>query len=129
MNFRLKTSKATADRLKQLQDTTRLTPNILARFAVCLALKESGPILANVRDTGGVEFNRNTLTGSYDYVFKVLIAQHQQRSISDEEFFPGLFNAYLERGVQLLLNEYTYAGNYEKFIANLLAKVPGVSAS
>jgi DNA sulfur modification protein DndE len=127
MNFRLKTSKKTAQILKQLQDSTRLTPNILARYAVVLSLKETNRILPIVEDTnGGLEFNRNTLTGSYDYVFKVLIAHYEQREITDEEYFPDLFNAHLERGSMLLLNEYTYAGNYEKMLTNLLSQVPGV---
>lgn len=126
MNFRLKTSKATAERLKQLQDTTRLTPNILARYAVILSLKEQQPILNTVKDVSGLEFPRNVLTGPYDYLFKVLIAQHENRDITDEEYFPGLFNNHLERGCILLQNEYNYAGNFEKMITNLLFKVPEV---
>lgn len=126
MNFRLKTSKATAERLKALQDSTRLTPNILARYAVILSLKEQQPIIKNVKDVSGTDFLRNVLTGSYDYIFKVLIAQHEKREITDEEYFPGLFNNHLERGCILLQNEYNYAGNYEKMITNLLSKVPEV---
>ncbi|MCZ8519863.1 DndE family protein [Paenibacillus caseinilyticus] len=126
MNFRLKTSKATAERLKFLQDSTRLTPNIIARYAVILSLKERQPILKTVKDVSGTDFLRNVLTGPYDYLFKVLIAQHENREITDEEYFPGLFNNHLERGCILLQNEYNYAGNYEKLITNLIFKVPEV---
>lgn len=125
MNFRLKTSKSTADRLKQLQTNTGLTPNILARIAVSLSLRETQPISPIVRDISGLEFNRNTLTGSFDYVFKALIAQYENREISDEDYFPGLLNAHIERGTRLLENEYNYAGNYPKLISNLLERVPG----
>jgi len=127
MNFRLNTSKATAERLKNLQATTRLTPNILARYAVILSLKEPQPILTTVKDKSGLEIPRNVLTGPYDYLFKVLIAQHENREITDEEYFPGLFNNHLERGSILLQNEYNYAGNYEKMVINLLAKIPEVN--
>ena len=123
MNFRLRTSKKTAEQLKTLQSSTGLTPNLLARFAVCLSLRDAQPISQLVKDVSGIEFNRTTLTGQYDYVFKALITQHAEREISDNEFFPDLFNAHLERGVRLLANEYNYAGNYEKMITNLLAKV------
>lgn len=126
MNFRLNTSKATGERLKSLQDSTRLTPNILARYAVILSLKERQPVLKTVKDRSGLELPRNVLTGPYDYLFKVLIAQHEQREIADEEYFPDLFNAHLERGTVLLQNEYNYAGNYEKMITNFLLKVPEV---
>lgn len=127
MQFRLKTSKAAADRLKDLQNATGLTPNILARFAVTLSLKEPQPVSPIVKDVSGLEFNRNTLTGSYDFVFKALITQREKREISDEEYFPVLFNAHLERGCKLLENEYQYAGNSTKLITNLLDKIPGGS--
>ena len=120
MNFRLKTSKSTADKLKQLNSSTGLTPNILARYAVCLSIRDPEPITKMVKDVGGIEFNRNTLTGEYDFVFKALIAQHENRSVSDEEFFPQLFNAHLERGTRILASEYSYAGNPEKLILNLI---------
>lgn len=123
MNFRLKTSRATADRLKQLQTTTGFTPNILSRIAVALSLREKQPVSKVVKDVSGIEFNRNTLTGSYDYVFKALITQHEQRHITDDEYFPDLFNAHLERGIRLLINEYDYAGNHEKLITNLVGKM------
>ena len=123
MNFRLKTSKGTADRLKQLQGSTGLAPNILARIAVGLSLKDKNLTGDPVKDTNtGLEFNRNTLTGQYDYVFKALITQHAKRAVSDDEYFPDLFNAHLERGTRLLANEYLYAGNYEKLINHLLSQ-------
>lgn len=120
MNFRLKTSKATAEKLKVLNASTGLTPNILARYAVCLSIRDPQPISKLVKDVGGIEFNRNTLTGEYDFIFKALTAQHQKQSITDEEFFPDLFNAHLERGIRRLASEYNYAGNTEKLILNLI---------
>ncbi|MBB5172440.1 DNA sulfur modification protein DndE [Texcoconibacillus texcoconensis] len=122
MNFRLKTTQYTAEKLKQLHTSTNLTPNILARLAVSLSLKEEHPVSTQEMDTNGIEFNRNTLTGKYDYVFKALIAQHCQREISDDEYFPGLFNAHLERGIRYLANEYQYAGNSEKFLKYILSE-------
>ncbi|MFP4978256.1 DNA sulfur modification protein DndE [Paenibacillus sp. CN-4] len=126
MNFRLRTSKKTAEKLKNLQDKTRMTPNILSRYAVVLSLRNPEAVINFVRDTSGLEFNRTTLTGAYDFLFKSLIAQHTQREITDEEYFPDLFNAHLERGISLLENEYDYAGNQEKMIINLMTKMPGV---
>lgn len=119
MNFRLKTSKYVADTLKQLQAATNLKPNVLARLGVGLSLRISSPLSEEVTDSQGLEFNRNTLTGEHDYIYKALIAQYSQRQISDEEYFPDLFNAHLERGIRLLYNEYKHAGNYEKLITNL----------
>lgn len=126
MQFRLRTSKATAERLKLLQNTTGLTPNILSRIAVSLSLRESNVLtFAGIKDQGGLEFNRNTLTGANDYIFKALITQYAGREITDEEYFPDLFYAHLERGSKLLENEYLYAGNYQKLIFNLVEKTRG----
>jgi DNA sulfur modification protein DndE len=122
MNFRLKTSKYVADRLKQLQSATNLTPNILARLAVSLSIKETTSLSKMTPDSNGLEFNRHTLTGEFDSIYKALIAQKENREITDEEYFPTLFNLHLERGIRLLTNEYQYAGNFEKFITNLFLK-------
>lgn len=119
MQYRIKTSKATQDILKELQNATHLTPNILARLGISLSLLLDESIEDYESDSNGLEFNRNTLTGSYDFVYKALISQKLGRKISDEEFFPYLIKKHMDRGVGLLNNEYKYAGNYEKFIKSL----------
>ncbi|EMT46438.1 DndE family protein [Anoxybacillus flavithermus] len=119
MQFRLKTSKETMDILKQMQINTNLTPNILARLAISLSLLLEESIEQFDSDTNGLEFNRNTLTGTYDFAYKAIIAQQLGRAITDEEYFPTLIKKHLDRGAKLLENEYKYAGNYEKFIRSL----------
>ncbi|MGG3158439.1 DNA sulfur modification protein DndE [Priestia megaterium] len=119
MNFRLKTSKETGERLVSLQATTSLTWNILSRLALALSLRD--PSMPNlVENKSGVDINRNAMTGEHDYIYKALIRQHAQRNVSDEEYFPDLFNAHLERGIVLLENEYKHARNYDKLLLNLL---------
>ncbi|WP_099353730.1 DNA sulfur modification protein DndE [Fredinandcohnia onubensis] len=119
MNFRLKTSKQTGEILVSLQAATGLTWNVLSRIAVSLSLKD--PTLPELVDNkSGVDIHRNAMTGENDYIFKALIRQHAKRHVPDEEYFPDLFNAHLERGIELLENEYKHAGNYEKLLQNLL---------
>ncbi|MEH6908878.1 DNA sulfur modification protein DndE [Neobacillus drentensis] len=118
MNFRLKTSKETGEKLVSLQAATSLTWNILSRIAVSISLKDPS-IPELVENKAGVEIHRNAMTGENDYIYKALIRQHANRNISDEEYFPDLFNAHLERGIVLLENEYKHAGNYEKLLLNL----------
>lgn len=119
MNFRLKTSKYTGELLVSLQASTGLTWNILSRIAVALSLND--PSIPNkVENKSGLEIHRNALTGENDYIFKALIKQHSKRNIPDEEYFPELFNAHLERGIKLLDSEYKHAGNYEKLLLNLI---------
>ncbi|WP_085524480.1 DNA sulfur modification protein DndE [Tuberibacillus sp. Marseille-P3662] len=119
MNFRLKTSKHTGERLKTLHSSTNLTPNILARLAVSFSLRlENVP--EDESESSGLEFNRNTLTGEHDYLYKALITQHANREVTDEEYFPSFFKAHLERGITILDNEYRHAGNADRFFQNLL---------
>lgn len=124
MNFTLKTSKYTKETLLQLQASTGITPNILIRYAVALSLKSSSsetavePISKDFSE--GLILNRSTVTGEFDYVFRAMITQAAGKELTDEEYFPGYFNAHLERGIRVLAGEYKSAGNFEKFIRNLL---------
>ncbi|WP_461673167.1 DNA sulfur modification protein DndE [Priestia megaterium] len=121
MSNRLKISKKTSDKLLELQTYTNFTRNILVRLAVGLSLQDpSMPELPNDKAGGGLEIDRSVLTGEYDFIYKTLITQHAQKEISDEDYFPTLFNAHLERGITLLDTEYKHAGNMEKFQTNLL---------
>jgi DNA sulfur modification protein DndE len=120
MYFRLRTSAKTAYDLKYLQSCTNLTPNILARLAIALSLKDPSPVDELKTNNNGLEFNRATLTGSYDIIYKALIAQHCGRRLTDEEYFPNYIKLHLDRGCPMLINEYKYAGNYEKMISNLI---------
>lgn len=121
MNYRLRTSKTVGEELKQFESLLNISPNIIARIAVALSLRNPQPIeVSQESDHSGLEINRSTLTGEYDYLFKCLIAQHYGKSISDEEYFPLLFNAHLERGMQSLKSEYKMAGNSERFFRNLI---------
>lgn len=119
MNFRLKTSKESGEKLVNLQATTGLTWNVLSRIAVALSIND--PTMPElVENKSGVEIHRNAMTGENDYIYKALIRQHAMRNVPDEEYFPDLFNAHLERGISLLDNEYKHAGNYEKLLQNLI---------
>jgi len=120
ISFRLKTTAETADILKALHNATGITPNILSRIAISLSLNIKAITELVESDNKGIEFNRHTLTGEHDMVYKALIKQHYGNDISEKDYFPDLFNAHLARGVKLLEQEYRYAGNYDKLLDILL---------
>jgi DNA sulfur modification protein DndE len=120
VKFQLRTSKFVEMTIMDLYSATKITPNILARIAVSLSISRDPSQPYESSDRSGKEFNRDTLTGEYDYIYKALIAQHAGREITDEEYFPSLFNAHLERGIKLLSNEYKYAKNTENLVRNLI---------
>lgn len=105
--------------LKDLQAKTNLTPNVLARLAIGLSLRDSTVPTQPPSNSLGLEFNRPTLTGEHEILYKVLMCQHAKKNLSDEEFFPHHVRMHLERGVHMLNDEYQFAGNFEKLILNL----------
>ncbi|UJF32657.1 DNA sulfur modification protein DndE [Paenibacillus hexagrammi] len=122
MNFNLRTSKYAAESLRQLHAATSITPNLLIRFAVSLSLRKPEQVEVNTKEhSDGLTLHRSTVTGNYDNVYFALIAQHCRREITDTEYFPGLFNAHLERGIRLLNAEYKTATNSERFFKTLMS--------
>lgn len=122
MNFKLKTSAKTMNTLKELQSSTGLTPNVIARLATSLSLLQPDLPDEKDRDPNGMEFNRHTLTGQQDLAYRCLIAQRHGRQVKDEEYFPTLLKRHIDRGTQLLADEYKYAGNFERLVRNLISK-------
>lgn len=60
-----------------LKMRTGLTPNILARIAIMLAIKESSDLLnAGVADSDGQELHKSVLFGEHVDVYDVLICQY-----------------------------------------------------
>ena len=125
MQFRLRTSGEAQEILLELKNATKITPNILSRYAVALSLKQEEPLNVIEYDVAGLEFNRHVLTGNYDSTFKALISQYENRELTDEEYFPTNLKLHLERGIRLLKSEYNYAGNTEKFLINLMNYAKG----
>lgn len=120
MIFRLKTSAKCQRTLTELHSKTNITPNILCRYAISLSVLQDTPVdLDKVKDSTGQEFNRQILTGRYDSIFKAIIIQNAKKPLTDEEYFPTYIKAHIERGVELLRNNYDLTGNKDKFLINL----------
>lgn len=78
MNFpnRIRVSVAATDKLKYLKSKTGVTPNILCRFAINLALRDSVGLEDNARlEFNGQEFNASTLFGGEADIYYCLISE------------------------------------------------------
>ena len=75
---RIKLSKKATDKLRFLKTKTGLTPNILSRIAIMLAIREGGDLSnAGVGNMdGGQELNDTTLFGEHIYLYDILINQY-----------------------------------------------------
>ncbi|MET0002062.1 MAG: DndE family protein [Candidatus Thiodiazotropha sp.] len=73
---RVKLSKTATDKLRNMKANTGLTPNILARIAIMLAIKDGSTLTnAGVADAEGQELNKSVLFGEYANTYEVLINQ------------------------------------------------------
>ena len=74
---RVKLSTKSTDKFRYLKSKTGLTPNILARIAMMLALKEGSNLSnAGVADNDGQDLNKSVLFGDYEDVYDVMINQY-----------------------------------------------------
>lgn len=73
---RINISKATWDRLQYLQTKTRLTPNVLARIAISMALRDIRTASINETKPAATHvINRDVLFGDHERVYEALIRQ------------------------------------------------------
>lgn len=74
--FRIQLSKKTWDRLQYMQTRTRLTPNIIARMAISLALRDIHTATINESKPEQIHIiNRDVLFGDQEKVYEALILQ------------------------------------------------------
>ncbi len=127
MGFRLKTSKKTMENFEYLESRMKLQPFILSKIAIMLSIRHEESIDMVVdEDQKGLELNRQTIMGEYDEIFKCLMEKNLQRSLTDDEYFPLYAKKHLDRGAELLKNEFEYSGSYERLFNTLLRGGVGI---
>jgi DNA sulfur modification protein DndE len=97
---KIKLTKESSDRLKQLKIRTGLTPNILTRIGFCLSLAD--PTIPNPEDypEEDREFNRYTLLGDWDPIYIALLRQRiKEDNLGDSANEIDVLRAHLNRGV------------------------------
>ena len=95
-----------------------LQPFALSKIAIALSIRFGSLSDKDFStDTEGLELNRQTIFGEYEGLFKALLAMEKKAPLSDEDFFPTLVKAHLDRGAKLLKNESRYGIH---FYSNLL---------
>ena len=83
---RIQISKKTWDRLQYLQTQTKITPNITARIAISLALRDIRTASVNTsRPEQTHTINRDVLFGDHERVYDAMISQfyHEQNIDAD----------------------------------------------
>lgn len=103
---------------EELGTSQGLQPFALSKIAIALSIRFGSLSDEDYStDTEGLELNRQTIFGEYEGLFKALLAMQKRAPLLDEEFFPALVKAHLDRGAKLLRNESRYGMH---FYSNLL---------
>lgn len=120
MSNKLKLSQEASEKLELLSTRLDLRRNIVCRLAIGRSLAEKGSVKSiNPDDSAGYEFNRYTLTGDFDELFKALLRQHEREKMNDKEYFSVFLRNHIERGVQLLYTEYQRVNSPIDFLTGL----------
>lgn len=118
MIYKLRTSRETMKIFEEIGISQGLQPFALSKIAIALSIRFGSLSDKDfTTDNEGLELNRQTIFGEYEDLFKALLAMEKKASLSDEEFFPTLVKAHLDRGAKLLKNESRYGMH---FYANIL---------
>lgn len=120
MTNKLHTSKQTQEIFEMLGQSLGLQPYILSKLAIALSVKK-GKIIGNQQETDndGLELSRQTIFGDHDLLFKALIINNECNQISDEDYFPEIVKAHLDRGAKLLNDEKRYSKDFYNHMCNL----------
>ena len=105
-------SKSAHDFLEEvLARRTGIRRNVWARIAVARSLAlEDLPSDSVKYDSEGTELARHTILGDNDALVRAMFTLRYQRQVPEDEFFPRLFKLHLERGVQLLRQDWEICG-------------------
>lgn len=120
MTNKLHTSKRTKEIFNSLGQSLGLQPFILSKLAIALSIRE-GELLAKdyTTDNDGLELSRQTIFGDYDLLFKALIINDQGKALREEQYFPKLVKAHLDRGAKLLEAEKRYSKDFYNHLCQL----------
>ncbi len=126
MNGRLTTSLEIEQKIIELQRLLKLsTKASVMRIAIGLSLKSNEDPRTKYpeseNDHGGATYQRVTITGEYDEIYRALMIEQIGKDIDDKEIFPELMNSHITRGINLLYDEYQLKGNYDKVLDSIFA--------
>ena len=121
MNGRLTTSFDVENKIVELQKVLKLTTKAaVMRLAIGISLKmKTDPEIdypEKDNDHGGSSYQKMTIFGDYDEIYKVMIINHLDKEIDEKKIFPAIVNSHIARGVNMLIEEYQLKGNYDKVV-------------
>ena len=97
---RIKLSTRSQQLLGGMKKKTGLTPNILARFALCMSLKEKSIPNPDEFNQMGSELSPTVLFGEHEQLYHTLVVNRLDNDkLDSEEFLNSMTRAHINRGV------------------------------
>ena len=97
---RVRLSKTASGHLNYLKTQTQLTPNLLARVALCLSIKSDFDYRQLTPASDGLEFNLPTLLGDHALAYELLLLSESNPSDADE--LSKALVSHIENGISSL---------------------------
>ena len=120
MTNKLHTSVQTQEIFNSLSQSLGLQPFILSKLAIALSVRKGKLLEEDYKtDNDGLELSRQTIFGDHDLLFKSLIINREDRAINEEEYFPAIVKAHLDRGARLLEDEKRYTKDFYNHLCRL----------
>lgn len=114
-NNRLRTPKDIEEKVNELQIGLKTsTKAAILRLAIGVSLTQhfSDELITEYqedlkyRESSTNDYFRQTIFPNDEIVYKILIQQHLNRHIDDDEFFPLIVNTYICKGIELLYSNF-----------------------
>ena len=120
MTNKLHTSLKTQEIFSSLGQSLNLQPFILSKLAIALSIRK-GELTAQdfETDNNGLELSRQVIFGDHDLLFRSLIVNNEGRVVREDDYFPDLVKAHLDRGAKLLENEKRYTKDFYNHLCRL----------
>ena len=120
MTNKLHTSLKTQEIFSSLGQSLSLQPFILSKLAIALSIRKGALAPSDfATDNNGLELSRQVIFGDHDLLFRSLIVQNEGRALREEDYFPDLVKAHLDRGAKLLEDEKRYTKDFYNHMCRL----------
>lgn len=120
MTNKLHTSIRTQEIFSSLGQSLGLQPFILSKLAIALSIRKGSLDLLDFKtDNNGLELSRQVIFGDHDLLFRSLIVKNEGKVIREEDYFPDLVKAHLDRGAKILEDEKRYTKDIYNHLCRL----------
>ena len=113
---RIKLSAKSQNQLGRLKARTGLTPNLLARFALCLSIKEKSAPIASQYDKEGNDIEPAILFGEYESVYLGLMKNRLNKDGLSYSELNEVTRCHINRGVAALSPRIQNIGDFYDLI-------------